>query len=43
MNDKKQILTMLKEEFNRWEELLASLSEEQSLPRGFILTGLSKM
>jgi len=29
MNDKKQILTMLKEEFNRWEELLASLSEEQ--------------
>ena len=29
MNDKKQIITTLKEEFNRWEELLASLSEEQ--------------
>jgi len=29
MNDKKQILTMLKEEFNRWEELLAGMSEEQ--------------
>jgi hypothetical protein len=29
MNDKKQILNMLKEEFNRWEELLGSLSEEQ--------------
>jgi hypothetical protein len=29
MNDKKQILTMLKEEFNRWEELLAGLSEAQ--------------
>ena len=29
MNDKQQILTALREEFNRWEELLASLSEEQ--------------
>jgi hypothetical protein len=29
MNDKKQILMMLKEEFHRWEELLASLSEEE--------------
>jgi len=29
MNDKKQILKMLREEFNRWEELLASMSEEQ--------------
>jgi hypothetical protein len=29
MNDKKQILTMLAEEFNRWEELLACLSEAQ--------------
>jgi hypothetical protein len=29
MNDKQQILTMLKEEFTRWEELLASLSEAQ--------------
>lgn len=29
MNDKKQILTMLKEEFNRWEELLAGMSEAQ--------------
>lgn len=29
MNDKKQILTMLNEEFRCWEELLASLSEAQ--------------
>ena len=29
MNDKQDILTTLREEFNRWEELLASLSEEQ--------------
>jgi hypothetical protein len=29
MNDKTQIITMLREEFNRWEELLASISEEQ--------------
>lgn len=29
MNDKKQILTVLKEEFNRWEELLAGMSEAQ--------------
>ena len=29
MNDKKQLLTTLREEFNRWEELLAGLSEEQ--------------
>ncbi len=29
MNDKKQILKMLEEEFNRWEALLASLSEGQ--------------
>ena len=29
MNDKQQILTTLRQEFNRWEELLASLSEEQ--------------
>jgi len=29
MNDKQQMLTTLREEFNRWEELLASLSEEQ--------------
>lgn len=29
MNDKKQIITMLKAEFNRWEELLAGMSEEQ--------------
>jgi hypothetical protein len=29
MNDKKQIITMLKEEFTRWEELLAGMSEEQ--------------
>jgi hypothetical protein len=29
MNDKQQILTTLREEFTRWEELLASLSEQQ--------------
>lgn len=29
MDDKKQILSKLKEEFNRWEALLASLNEEQ--------------
>lgn len=29
MNDKQQILTTLREEFNRWEEVLASMSEEQ--------------
>jgi len=29
MDDKKHILEMLKAEFTRWEELLASLSEEQ--------------
>ncbi len=29
MNDKKQMIAMLKEEFNRWEELLAGMSEEQ--------------
>jgi hypothetical protein len=29
MSDKQHIPTMLREEFQRWEELLASLSEEQ--------------
>jgi hypothetical protein len=29
MNGKQQILTTLREEFSRWEELLASMSEEQ--------------
>jgi len=29
MNDKQQFLTTLRQEFNRWEELLASMSEEQ--------------
>lgn len=29
MNDKTKIITMLREEFNRWEELLAGMSEEQ--------------
>ena len=29
MNDKQHILTTLRAEFNRWEQLLASLSEEQ--------------
>ncbi len=28
-NDKKQSLTMLRDVFNRWEDLLASMSEEQ--------------
>jgi hypothetical protein len=29
MNDKKQMIAMLQEEFKRWEALLAGLSEEQ--------------
>lgn len=29
MNDKQQLLTTLREEFHRWEELLARMSEEQ--------------
>lgn len=29
MNDKDQMLNMLREEFNRWEQLLSSLSEER--------------
>ncbi len=29
INDKKQMLKMLQEDFNRWEELLAGMSEEQ--------------
>jgi hypothetical protein len=29
MNDKQQIMTMVKEEFDRWEELVAGLNEEQ--------------
>src|SRR5438552_16213356 len=37
-NDKQQILKMLKDVYNRWEELLAGMSEEQvtnpDLPSG---------
>jgi hypothetical protein len=29
MNDKQQILTMLREEYDRWDDMLASLSEAQ--------------
>lgn len=29
MNDKEQMITMLKGEFNRWEELLANMNEAQ--------------
>ena len=29
MNDKAQIITALRKEFNRWEDLLAGISEEQ--------------
>ncbi len=29
MNDKQHILAMLREEFNRWEELLSGMTEEQ--------------
>ncbi len=29
MNDKSQIITAIGEEFNRWEDLLAGMSEEQ--------------
>jgi hypothetical protein len=36
MNDKAQIITMLREEFNRWEELLNRLSEEQITAPNFI-------
>ncbi len=33
MNDKQEILAALREEFDRWEELLAGLSEEQITAR----------
>lgn len=33
MNDKEQILGLLKEEFNSWEDLIASMSEEQIIAR----------
>ncbi len=33
MEDKLQIMTMVREEFNRWEALLSDLSEEQSTAR----------
>lgn len=33
MNDKSQFITALKEELNRWEKLLANLSEEQITAR----------
>ncbi len=33
MEDKEQILTMLRAEFNRWEELLAGLSEQEITAR----------
>jgi len=36
MNDKTQIITMLRGEFNHWEELLHSLSEEQITAPNFI-------
>jgi hypothetical protein len=36
MNDKTQIIAMLREEFNRWEELLHSISEEQITASNFI-------
>jgi hypothetical protein len=29
MNDKNQMITMRKEELDRWEELLAGMSDEQ--------------
>lgn len=33
MNDKAQLLAMLRDEFNRWDALLNSLPEEQVTPR----------
>ena len=33
MHDKTQLITMLREEFNRWEDLLTGLSEEQITDR----------
>jgi hypothetical protein len=36
MNDKIKIITMLREEFNRWEELLHTISEEQITASNFI-------
>ena len=33
MNDKGQLLTMLRDEFTRWDRLLSSLPEEQATPR----------
>lgn len=33
MNDKQEIIASLREEYNRWEELLAGLSEEQITTR----------
>jgi len=36
MNDKTQIITMLREEFNHWEELLHNISEEQITAPDFI-------
>ena len=33
MNDERQIIAVLKEEFNRWEDVLAGLSEEQITAR----------
>ena len=45
MNDPQQMMTMLKEEFNRWENLLSSLSEEQAtasrLPNGWSVKDLT--
>jgi hypothetical protein len=43
MNDKQHILTLLRQEFNRWEELLSSLSEEQITDPFCLPTCLSKM
>jgi hypothetical protein len=33
MNEKAQLLAMLRDEFNRWDQLLANLSEEQATAR----------
>jgi hypothetical protein len=43
MNMKEHILAALREQFERWEELLAGLSESRSPLPGLTSTGRSKM
>ncbi len=43
MTDKSHLLATLKDEFNRWEAILASLTKRKSPIPIFLPTGLSKM